>query len=379
MTRLLTRAGTALAAGVSGAAIVLGREVVEALGGRPAGGELERIRRSPQHEGGVFRNPSRARGGDPAALRDAMRRFVRDRAAQRPARAVPVVHDSAPPSETGVHVTWFGHSSVLLELDGRRVLVDPVWSRRASPSQAVGPRRVHPVPVEVEALPRLDAIVVSHDHYDHLDTQTVRRLTASQAAPFVVPLGVGAHLRRWGVPDARIVELDWHERADVAGVELTATPAQHFSGRGRAENTTLWASWVLRGPAGGRAFYTGDTGYFEGWRDLGAEHGPFDVTLVQVGAYDPAWPDVHMTPEEGVRTHLDLRGGVLVPVHWGTFVLAPHPWAEPAEGMLAAAAEHGVALAVPRPGERVDVAAVAAAARDGGDGFAPDPWWRACV
>jgi L-ascorbate metabolism protein UlaG (beta-lactamase superfamily) len=183
------------------------------------------------------------------------------------------------------------------------------------------------MPVGLRDLPPLDAIVISHDHYDHLDMATVRELTRRQSAPFLVPLGVGTHLRRWRVPEERIVELDWNGTARLGGLSFTMTEARHFSGRAFTRNETLWCSWVIAG-ARRKVFYTGDTGYFPGFADLGADHGPFDLTLIQIGAYSPYWPDIHMTPEEAIATHLDLRGGLLLPVHWATFNLALHSWAE---------------------------------------------------
>jgi L-ascorbate metabolism protein UlaG (beta-lactamase superfamily) len=215
----------------------------------------------------------------------------------------------------------------------------------------------------------VDAIVISHDHYDHLDMPTIRAL-AGTGTRFVVPLGVGAHLDRWGVPEDRTTELDWNESTDVAGLTLTATPARHFCGRGlRNTQHTLWASWVVAGPEH-RVFHSGDTGYFPGFADIGSSYGPFDATMIQIGAYGEFWPDIHMTPAEGMRAHLDLQGGapagIMLPIHWGTFNLALHPWEEPAEGTVAAARQAGAPLAVPRPGEPFEPAA----------GLPLDPWWR---
>jgi L-ascorbate metabolism protein UlaG (beta-lactamase superfamily) len=254
---------------------------------------------------------------------------------------------------------------VLVEIEGARVLLDPVWSDRCSPTPGIGPKRLHPMPVALADLPRVDAIVISHDHYDHLDMPTIQALTRSQQAPFLVPLGVGAHLERWGVPATRIIELDWDERATVAGVEFIATAARHFSGRGFTRDETLWASWVIKGP-NRKAFYSGDTGYFPGFKQIGEEHGPFDVTLVQIGAYGDEWPDIHMFPEDGVATHIDVKGGVMIPVHWATFNLALHAWPEPADRAWREAKARDVKLAVPRPGERVDV----------DNPPAVDGWWQ---
>lgn len=334
------------------------------MGAVATGPRRARMEASPQYRHGTFHNEAATSTAEPGAMRDAARRMLTGRRLRRPRRPIPLIRSTAP-TRTGLHLTWFGHASTLVEIDGARVLVDPVWSDRCSPSQQVGPRRLHEPPVGLGALGAVDVVLISHDHYDHLDMDTIRSLTSASTATFVVPLGIGAHLEAWGVPSARIVELDWDERVTVGAVTLVATPAQHFSGRGLSRDGTLWASWVVAGPTH-RVFYTGDTGYFDGFARIGEEHGPFDATLVQVGAYDVAWPDIHMTPEEGVATHLTVGGGLLVPVHWCTFVLAPHPWAEPIERLLTEARARGVAVAVPRPGECVDVTTPPAL----------DAWWR---
>lgn len=263
-----------------------------------------------------------------------------------------------------------GHSSVLAEIDGRRVLFDPVWGERCSPFPFAGPKRLHPVPLPLAALGPVDVVVISHDHYDHLDMPTIKELAGTDTV-FAVPLGVGAHLEHWGVSADRLRELDWHESTQVAGLTLTATPARHFCGRGlRNTQHTLWASWVV---AGGehRIYHSGDTGYFDGFKDIGAAFGPFDATMIQLGAYSEFWPDIHMTPEEAVRSHLDLQGGdaaqgVLLPIHWGTFNLATHPWVEPAERTMLLSHKAGVAMATPRPGEPFEPGATPVV----------DPWWR---
>lgn len=321
-----------------------------AFGGSPVVAELAE---SPQFSGGVFRNVDigerRPASGD--LRRSAWEMLTGD---VRPRRPIALVTPSLADTQE-LAVTWFGHSSTLVQIDGVRVLIDPVWCLRASPSAVLGPRRLHAPPCRLEAV-MPDVVVISHDHYDHLDMAVMRLLAASSQARFVVPLGVGAHLRRWGVPADRVTELDWHASVSVSGLRLTAAPAQHFSGRSFRRNTTLWCSWVIAGSRE-RVFYTGDTGYGSHFTAIGQAHGPFDVTLVQVGAYSDAWPDMHMTPEEGVQAHRDLGGGLMIGVHWGTFVLAPHPWAEPAQRLTAEAARVGVDVALPRPGQTVRAAA----------------------
>ncbi|MGL4744817.1 MAG: MBL fold metallo-hydrolase [Dermatophilaceae bacterium] len=348
-----------------GAVAVAARDVTVAIGGSAAGDRLRRMTRSPRYRDGAFHNSANATSSVPADQRDVLRRFARGAALRRPPRPVPVVSTRRAPATTGLHVTWFGHASCLVELDGVRVLLDPVWSERCSPSRYIGPRRLHAVPVSLAALGRVDAVVISHDHYDHLDMATVRALAADSDPLFVVPLGVGAHLEAWGISPQRVRECDWGDQVDVADVRLTAVEAQHFSGRGLRRNGTLWASWIVAAP-GGRVFFSGDTGFFGGYARLGEQYGPFDASLMAVGAYDPAWHDIHLNPEEAVEAARLLRAGVVLPIHWCTFSLAPHPWAEPIERLLVAAEAAGVPVAVPRPGDRVDAAAPPAR----------DPWWR---
>ncbi len=299
-------------------------------------------------------------GGDESILRS----LLRGRSQGRPSRPVPLAPLIAPVDAGDIAVTWYGHSSVLIEVDGVRVLADPVWSNRVSPSTVVGPARLHPSPAPLDALPRVDVIVISHDHYDHLDKATVQQLAGLHDAPFVVPLGIGAHLLRWRIPQDRIIELDWDEQTEVAGLTITCTEARHFSGRGLRRDLTQWASWAFAG-ASHRVFFGGDTGYTTKFAEIGAKYGPFDLTLLPVGAYDPRWADIHMNPEEAVRAHGDLGGDVLVPVHWATFNLAFHPWSEPIVRLTAAAEQSDVKVAVPMPGQRVDLAR----------GSADDRWW----
>lgn len=341
------------------------------FGGSAEGARLDRVSRSPRFGDGVFENTVRTPAGLQGSVWSVARDWVAGKQVREPRMPPPTRRQSAEAfasaPKSGLRMTWMGHSTALVEIDGARILTDPVWSERVSPSTLVGPKRFHAPPVALEDLPPLDAVIISHDHYDHLDHPTIVALAAT-GARFVVPLGVGAHLEHWGVPAAQTVELDWWERHTLeSGVTLVATPARHFSGRSLTDrNETLWASWAIRGPKH-RVWFGGDTGMFPGLTEIGLREGPFDATLVPIGAYNDAWQAVHLNPEEAVLAHRMVRGGVFVPVHWGTFNLALHDWYEPAERLIRAAATSGVQVALPMAGQP----------------FEPEreplpraPWWR---
>jgi L-ascorbate metabolism protein UlaG (beta-lactamase superfamily) len=270
--------------------------------------------------------------------------------------------------ESGLRVTWLGHSTVLIEIDGMRVLTDPVWGPRASPFRLTGPKRFQSVPVALREMPRVDLVVISHDHYDHLDYPTIRALAKSDV-PFVTSLGVGAHLEAWGIGSERITELDWWESHNLprGGVQVTAAPSQHFSGRTvKTRNTTLWSSFVVRTERH-CVFFSGDTGLTTEYTKIRERLGPFDLVMLEVGAWNPAWGDMHLGPENALKAAALLGGRVFLPVHWGTFRLAMHAWDQPAEVLLELAPKSSVPLVMPKLGEAVEPAL---ASGDVG------PWWR---
>jgi len=323
------------------------------LGHRAEGARRDRMRLSPQWQANRFVNPQPLVNdivGGLLAIGETSPVSV-------PPQVVPVERiasdrfTTAPTS--GLRVTWMGHSTTLLEIDGTRVLIDPIWSARPTPIPGIGPGRWYAPVIALDSLPPIDIVLISHDHYDHLDMPTVVAL-AKTGARFVAPLGVGAHLAYWGVRADRITELDWWDSTRIGTLTVHSTPARHAAGRMLIDyDATLWSGYALVG-AVHRAYYSGDTGLFPAMREIGERLGPFDCTLIEVGQYHRAWPDWHIGPEQAVDAHVLVRGRVLLPVHWGLFRLAYHGWTEPIERVTAAAALRGVTVATPRPGESVE-------------------------
>jgi len=346
---------------------------MKSFGQRPGGLRLERMRASRLWSGEAFRNihPVLAGLRKAGVPRPSLSDFLCSGGRRIPSGPLPSVNPLEAwrrPAGTGLRATWLGHSTVLIEIDGLRVLTDPVWGPRASPSRLAGPKRFQPVPVPLRSLPPLDVVLVSHDHYDHLDYPTIREL-ARQPVPFVTSLGVGAHLEAWGVPPERIVELDWWESYTLPRADLSihAAPSQHFSGRGlKDRNATLWSSLVIES-ARHRVFFSGDTGLTTEYAAIRQRFGRFDLAMLEVGAFHPSWGDIHLGPEHALEALALLGGGAFLPVHWGTFSLAMHDWDEPAETLLALGPKKGAQLVMPRLGEPVEPAL----------GLELTPWWRA--
>jgi L-ascorbate metabolism protein UlaG (beta-lactamase superfamily) len=327
------------------------------------------IPQSEQYRDGRFHNVTEGKQPSGRELLSLWWRFIfKDTSTTvppAPLQVVPLTRaqlDQAPDGS----IYRLGHSTVLLKLRGKYWMTDPVFSQRASPVQWAGPKRFQPTPIALAELPPLAAVILSHDHFDHLDRETVIAL-ADKAELFVTPLGVGDHLVRWGIAAEKVRQLDWWQSTQVADINFTATPAQHFSGRSLfAKNPTLWASWVID-TGSERIFFSGDTGYFAGFAEIGRRHGPFDVTLLEAGAYDKLWAGVHMLPEQVIQAHQDLQGKWLMPIHNATFDLAFHSWDEPLEKLLALSASQDVRLTMPRIGEPALL----------NDLQPAKPWWRA--
>lgn len=250
-------------------------------------------------------------------------------------------------------LTWFGHSALLLEIDGKKIFLDPMLGSVPAPHPMLGSKRFNDtLPIAIENIPDLDAVLISHDHYDHLDYGSIKKLNG-KVGHFYVPLGVGAHLRSWGVSSEKITEMDWWEQIDFHGITLASTPARHFSGRGPLDKaSTLWCSWVIKGKHK-NIFFGGDSGYDPSFSEIGKKYGPFDFAMLECGQYDKQWPEIHMQPEETVQASIDLKSKLLMPIHWGAFKLGLHSWTEPAIRVTKKAAELNVKLATPRIGQPI--------------------------
>lgn len=332
---------------------------------------LERARASKQFRDGRFRNTAPVGAslkGNPLPL---MGEFVFGGDARVPKGPLPVESPLAawakPVSSSGLRITWLGHSTMLIESDGVRVLTDPVFGDRASPVSFAGAKRFHPVPATIAELPPLDAVLLSHDHYDHLCRRSMRQI-ANLKVPVVTSLGVGARLEGFGVEPGLITELDWWEEYTLPGGRLsfTATPAQHFSGRTLTDrNQTLWSSWVITTDRR-RLFFSGDTGLTDEFGAIAQRFGPFDVVMLEIGAWHPSWGDIHLGPENALRAFELLGGGTFMPVHWGTFDLGLHPWEQPAETLLTLADTAKARILTPLLGRPFEPAHVEG----------PTPWWR---
>jgi len=264
-------------------------------------------------------------------------------------------------------LTWFGHSAFLLEMDGKKILIDPMLGESPAPLAFIGPKRYSKeLPIEIEKLPFIDAIILSHDHYDHLDYESIQKLKG-KVGQYFTPLAVGNHLIDWGISKEKIHELNWWESVDFDGIELVCCPARHFSGRGLFDReTTLWCSWVITGKKD-NIYFCGDSGYDTHFKEIGDKYGPFDISLMECGQYNEDWKLIHMMPEEAVQAAIDLKSKLILPIHWGAFTLAFHDWTDPVERITKKANELNIPVTTPIIGDPIIV----------GDTIYPtEPWWE---
>lgn len=334
--------------------LAIGSAIAWRAFGKAAEGErLARMQQSPQWAGAKFENPLPLFNDNRTALSALLNRS----AFASPTQTVTVTKTDptvfATPPVSGLRITWLGHSTLLIEIDRQRFLTDPVWGPRASPLTFIGPKRWYEPPLPLADVPAVDAVLISHDHYDHLDYPTFVAIRDWKTR-FVVPMGVAAHLEYWGVPPDRIVELDWWQSVRIGETNIVMTPARHASGRHAFDqNATLWAGYAVQAKTH-RVYFSGDTGMFPELRDIGEKLGPFDATMIEAGAYNRAWPDWHIGPEQAIEAHRMVRGNKFIPIHWGLFDLAAHGWTEPVERIRVAAQRAQVQALYPRPGESIE-------------------------
>jgi L-ascorbate metabolism protein UlaG (beta-lactamase superfamily) len=328
------------------------------FGGSISGERLKRAQASSNYHDGKFANALPHPALDSSDVWGYVKEQFYGDQARVPTSAIPM--SAIPPASLQtqpsprLRAIWLGHSSVYMELDGLRLLLDPVFSDYASPVDGIGPKRFHPPPIAITDLPDIDAVMISHDHYDHLDMRTIQYLS-SKGTHFFVPLGVGSHLDEWNIPERQITELDWWESTKLKTLTLVCTPAQHYSSRGIFDyKETLWSSWSVIGPKH-RVFYSGDTGFSNHFQKIGNQLGPFDLSIIKIGQYGPgaSWIYSHMDPEQAIEAHLAVRARRMLPVSWGTFNIAFHDWDEPIKRAVKAAKKRNVELVTPRVGEAV--------------------------
>ncbi|MBT2685078.1 MBL fold metallo-hydrolase [Bacillus sp. ISL-37] len=339
-----------------------------AFGGKHSEKRRSLYAKSPQYRNGKFVNHVHTSWDTSlSSMVSMIKDFLKGNSERRPGAPLPMATFEQPLQKgSATKVTWFGHSAFLLEIEGKTILFDPMFGKAPTPFPIRNQRYSRELPFKIEELPVVDAVVLSHDHYDHLDYGSIMKLKG-KVKIYIVPLGVGAHLERWGISPEMIQEHDWWDELSFEGLQLACTPARHFSGRGLTDrNATLWCSWVIIGRET-KVFFSGDGGYGPHFKEIGEKYGPFDLTLMECGQYDARWAAIHMLPEETVQAHQDVMGKLLIPVHWGAFTLSLHAWHDPVERAVRAAEESGVDIVTPRIGETFTVSL---------DDYPKSVWWR---
>ncbi len=336
-------------------AVIVFVKTAPQIGQPPEGEDLARISRSPNFENGAFINLIETGMGSFGEMMGTMPKFIYMKGGS-PSDPLPVEYGNniAAAPDSVAYLTWFGHSAFLLEMEDLRILIDPMLGPVASPVSFGSKRFPNEEPIPLDKLTDIDAVIFSHDHYDHLDYPTVKKIK-DVVKKWYTPLGVGSHLKDWGVDPDMISELDWWQSATVGNLELVAAPARHFSGRGLSDrNATQWASWVIKGP-NQSIYFSGDGGYGPHFKEIGEKYGPFDFAMMECGQYNEAWSQIHMMPEESVQAGIDVKGKMLMPIHWGGFKLSVHTWQEPIERFKKESERLKVPIVYPQIGERFGV------------------------
>ena len=329
------------------------------FGGKISGHQSQQYEKSRQYHDGKFENaiPTELDLGFTDGIGIVYNFIFKPIKETEPGKPLPVIPlDSFDIVKRPVDITqltWFGHSACLLEINGKKVLLDPMLGESPSPHPLLGPGRYSKtLPIAIEQLPYIHAVIISHDHYDHLDYESILKLK-DKVGQFYVPLGVSSHLLEWGVEPDRITELDWWQEVNVEGMAIICAPARHFSGRGLFDNfKTLWSSWIIK-TSNTSIYFSGDGGYGPHFKQIGARYGPFDFVMLECGQYNELWKDIHMMPEQTVQAAIDLNGKLMMPIHWGAFTLALHSWTDPIVRVTAAAKQQGVPITTPKIGEPV--------------------------
>jgi L-ascorbate metabolism protein UlaG (beta-lactamase superfamily) len=341
------------------------------FGGSHSEADKTRYLQSGHYENGIFVNETpTSMDMSFANMKEPMKKMLAGVPNQTPGFELPVI--AADPEEVAANrqrnrLMWFGHSAFLLQLDGKNILLDPMLGMVPAPHPWFGQKRYFPkLPITLEDLPPIDAIVISHDHYDHLDYGSIKKLEA-KTREFYVPLGVGAHFRAWGIAEERIHEMNWWDEADFEGIKLAFAPSRHFSGRGISDRSaTLWGSWVILGQEDS-LYFSGDGGYGPHFKEIGEKYGPFDFAMMECGQYNKSWSQIHMMPEETAQAAVDISARLMMPIHWGAFTLAVHAWNEPPERASKKAAELSMPFITPKIGEYIEWNAESPASSD---------WWK---
>ncbi|WP_276166026.1 MBL fold metallo-hydrolase [Zobellia alginiliquefaciens] len=335
------------------------------IGQRPVGEDLKRIQNSQNYSEDVFVNEIETSPGNIwKAMQKMPEMLFND--TKNPHKPLPVafLKESVQATDSLTHITWFGHSAFLVELQGKRILIDPMLGDVASPLPFGTKRFAYQKPIPLDQLTNIDVVIISHDHYDHLDYPTIKKIK-DDVKHFIVPLGVGSHLKSWDISAKKITELDWWEDTNLAGVQYTAAPSRHFSGRGLTDrDATQWASWAIKSDTT-TIYFSGDGGYGPHFKEIGDKLGPFDFAMLECGQYNEAWSNIHMMPEETVQAGLDVNAQITMPIHWGAFRLAPHGWTDPVVRFTKTANEKQLPYILPKIGVRFQL----------GKDYPKKEWW----
>lgn len=329
------------------------------FGGSHSSDDKRRYSESGHYENGEFQNLiETSMDMDAKGMAKTMWEFLAGGERRSPEEPLPLIEQSQNAIrgyDGPARLMWYGHSAFLLQMDGKNILLDPMFGQVAAPHPWLGSNRFNSeMPLAIENLPAIDAVFISHDHYDHLDYGSIKKLI-DKTAHFYLPLGVGAHFREWGVSDDQITEFNWWDEAEMDGIEVAFTPSRHFSGRGITDrNSTMWGSWVIKGTAA-KLYFSGDSGYGPHFEKIGEKYGPFDFALLECGQYNQRWEAIHMMPEQTAQAAQDIGAKAMMPIHWGAFTLALHQWDDPIKRVVPAAEKPGIPVVIPQIGEFVSV------------------------